>query len=395
MLTILGIVIGIGTVMVISSVIHGLNARIAAQLEDAGSKLVYVYHMEWAAVGRVSPEVLNRKKLTLQDASAIAASCSSVSAVCPIIRIFLPQFGEGTIDVRYGGETARNVIVQGIGEDFQVVFDVPIKDGRDFAVFEHQRRLMVCIVGHDTAEMLFAHSDPIGKTITFEQHQFTVVGVLEKQKDTLTGGANPEDNLVNVPIETFRKLFPEKEDYLLAAKARDQSRLSTAIEEIRELLRRRRKLRAGQEDDFAVFTQDLLVESWRRISGAIVIALLVISSIGLLVGGIGVMNIMLVSVTERTQEIGLRRAVGARRSDLLGQFLIEAVVLSGGGGVLGILIGSGIALLVGILATIPALLSFFWVTIAFTLSVVVGLVFGLYPAYRAARLNPIDALRYE
>lgn len=175
----------------------------------------------------------------------------------------------------------------------------------------------------------------------------------------------------------------------------DQIQISSAIEEVREMLRRRRKVQADQEDDFSIFTQDLLVESWRRISGAMVIAMFIISSIGLLVGGVGVMNTMLVSVTERTQEIGVRRAVGARRINLVVQFLLEAIVLTCTGGALGILMGGGIAPLVGLMAGIPALLSLFWIVTAFSLSVVVGLVFGLYPAYRAARLNPVDALRCE
>jgi putative ABC transport system permease protein len=395
LLTILGIVIGIATVIAISSIIHGLNSRIAAQLEDVGSKRIYVYHIDWSRPGRVPPDVLNRKKLTHEDATAIRAACSSVKSVCPIIRIFLPQFGEGTTDVKYEGELARNVIIQGVGDDFESVFDVPIKDGRALAEFEHQRRSMVCVIGQDTAATLFPHSDPIGKKVTFEQHEFIIVGVLEKQKDTLSGGANPEDNLINIPLETFRKLFPEREDYMLGVKAKDQTRIASAIEEMRELLRRRRKVRSDQEDNFAIFTQDLLVESWQRISGAIVVAMFIISSIGLLVGGVGVMNIMLVSVTERTQEIGVRRAVGARRSHLMRQFLLEAIVLTAAGGVLGIAIGSGVALVLGLLAKIPALLSLFWIVTAFSLSVVVGLVFGLYPAYRAARVNPLEALRYE
>jgi putative ABC transport system permease protein len=395
MLTILGIVVGITTVIVISSVVHGLNTRVAAQFEEVGSRLIYVYHLEWAALGRVSSDVLNRKKLTQQDAIAIRTYCPSIKAVCPIIRIFQPQFGEGTMDIKYGGEVARNAIIQGVGEDFETVFSVPIKDGRALAYLEHQHRSLVCVLGYDTANKLFVHSDPLGKKVTLGQHEFTVVGILEKQKDTMSGGANPEDNLVNIPLGTFRKLFPEREDYRLAAQAAGQAQMSSAIEEVRELLRRRRKVRASQDDDFAIFTQDLLVESWRRISRAIVVGMFAISSIGLLVGGVGVMNVMLVSVSERTREIGIRRALGARRRDLMGQFLFEAVTLTGMGGVLGILTGSGIALLVGILARIPALLSFYWIVAALVLSIGVGLVFGIYPAYRAARLNPTDALRCE
>jgi putative ABC transport system permease protein len=395
LLTVLGIVIGIATVTVISSIIHGLNARVAAQMEGVGSKLIYVYHTEWATLGRVSPDLLNRKKLTQEDAIAIRASCSSIEAVCPLIRIFLPQFGEGTMDIEYRGEVAKNVIVQGVGQDFEAVFDVPIDDGRALADFEHRRRSMVCVVGHDTASMLFPSLDPIGKEIAVAQHQFTVVGVLGKQKDTLNGGANPDDNLINVPLETFRQLYPDRQDYLLAVKAKDQAQVSSAIEEIRDLLRRRRKVRSNQDDDFEIFTQDVLVESWRRISTAIATAMFIISSIGLLVGGVGVMNIMLVSVTERTREIGVRRAVGASRRHIWGQFLLEAVVLTASGGGLGIVIGSAIALLLGLLAGIPALLSVFWMMTAFSLSVGIGLVSGLYPAYRAARLNPLEALRCE
>jgi len=395
-LTILGIVVGITTVIVISSIIAGLNRRVTEQIESVGSNLIYVFHFNWATLGRIPPEVLNRKRLTYEDAEAIRRQCPSVRAVSPVVRIFMPQFGEGSLEVRSATERAKNVIVQGIGENWEQVFELAIRDGRVLTEMDLERRANVCLLGFDTARTLFPLSDPIGKKVLVGGHPFTVVGVVQKQKDTLTGGANPEDNLVNLPLGAFRKLYPEQKDYLLVAKAHAQPLMAAAIEEIREVLRRRRKVPADKPDNFAIFTQDTFVEFWHKISGSIFIAMFIISSVGLLVGGVGVMNVMLVSVTERTREIGIRKAIGARRRDIMWQFLLEAMVLTGAGGVIGVLIGLGIDLLINLLVPkLPAIISGFWVMAGLLMAVTVGLGFGIYPAYRAARLNPIEALRYE
>ncbi|MBI1746107.1 MAG: ABC transporter permease [Acidobacteria bacterium] len=395
-LTILGIVVGITTVIVISSIISGLNSRVTERIESFGSNLIYVFHFNWATLGRIPPEVMNRKRLTYEDAEAIRRQCPSVKAVSPIIRIFMPEFGGGSLDVRSGSERAKNVIVQGIGENWAAVFELSVRDGRVLTEMDLERHAMVCLLGFDTAQTLFPKSDPIGKYVLLSGHQFTVVGVMEKQKETLTGGANPEDNLINLPIGAFRKLYPDHKDFLLVAKAATQLQMSQAIDEMREVLRRRRRVPVGKPDNFAVFTQDTFVDFWHKISGSIFVAMFIISSVGLVVGGVGVMNIMLVTVTERTREIGIRKAIGARRHDILLQFLLEAMTLTGVGGLLGVALGLAIDLFINIVfPRLPAILSPFWVLAGLLMSIGVGLGFGIYPAYRAARLSPIEALRYE
>ena len=224
---------------------------------------------------------------------------------------------------------------------------------------------------------------------------FTVIGTVEKRKQGVSGGANPEDNIAFMPVTTLRKLYPQKKDYVIFAKAADPANVGEAVEEIRDLLRRKRRLASSKPDDFALFTSDYFLDLWNKISGLIFILMFVIASIGLLVGGIGVMNIMLVSVTERTREIGVRKAIGAKRGNILAQFLIEAVTLSAVGGVIGVLVGSALTLLLRYGLTVPATLSFFWIITALVMCAMIGIVFGVYPAWKAARLDPVEALRYE
>jgi putative ABC transport system permease protein len=234
----------------------------------------------------------------------------------------------------------------------------------------------------------------MGKEINVNGYPFRVIGVLKPDKGFFGGPSL--DQFVHVPFSAFAELYPEIKETFIGVKATDQRLFDKACDEVTELLRRRRGVAASKPNNFEIVTPDVFTELWDQLTGALVILTLVISSIGLLVGGIGVMNIMLVSVTERTREIGIRKAVGARRSDILVQFLIEAITLTGVGGVLGIVVGAMISWLVRwLFPSLPTSLSVFWVVVAFTVSVGVGLFFGLYPANKAARLNPIDALRYE
>jgi putative ABC transport system permease protein len=218
---------------------------------------------------------------------------------------------------------------------------------------------------------------------------------MDKRRQGISGGSNPEDNIAVMPVTTLRKLYPNNKDYVIFAKASDPSQVTQAVEEIRDLLRRKRRLSNDKPDDFALFTSDYFLDLWNKISGLIFLLMFAVASVGLVVGGIGVMNIMLVSVTERTREIGVRKAIGAKRGNILAQFLIEAVTLSAVGGVIGVAFGSGLSLLLRYGAHFPAVLSLFWIITALTLCALIGVVFGVYPAWKAARLDPVEALRYE
>jgi putative ABC transport system permease protein len=272
-----------------------------------------------------------------------------------------------------------------------------IEFGRMFNETDAEHHMPVVLLGYDTTRILFPESvsDSVGKEVTINGQLFTVIGTAEKRKQGISGGSNPEDNIAMMPVTTLRKLYPNQKDYVIFAKASDPAQVGQAVEEIRDLLRRKRRLPNNKPDDFALFTSDYFLDLWNKISGLIFILMFAAASVGLIVGGIGVMNIMLVSVTERTREIGVRKAIGAKRGNILSQFLIEAVTLSAVGGVIGVLFGSGLSLLMRYGLKMPAVLSFFWIATALIMCALIGIVFGVYPAWKAARLDPVEALRYE
>jgi len=394
-LTILGIVIGVMTVIAVTAVIRGLNATVSSQIEEIGSNVIFVYRFNWATLGRLPSEVLQRKELTYEDALAIR-ELPGVKAIDPALRIFMPDFGAGTFSARYGNTICKNSILQGDYAGSRDVWDLRMDQGRWFTDYEDSHKSPVVVLGYDTAETLFPRLDPIGKEIDVGGTKLTVIGVAEKRKQGLGGGANPEDNILMLPLGTFRKMHPEYKDFLISVRVESQAIMPEVIDRIEEVLRRRRHVRPDKPDDFAIFTQDAFTDLWNQISSGVFTVMGLIAGISLLVGGVGVMNIMLVSVTERTREIGVRKAIGARKRDILWQFVLEAVTLTAVGGLIGILVGSTIAFLVRLfLPSLPAEVSFFWLIAGFVTAVTVGLIFGIYPAWKAARLNPIDALRYE
>jgi putative ABC transport system permease protein len=393
-LTILGIVIGVTTVIVISSFINGLNNQVAGFADSLGSNVFWVYHIPFG-LGRPTTEQLTRKKLTLEDALALR-TLPHVAAADAGVR-YSKDFGVGDVSVKYQGHKVAGARLQGDTAQVADVSNLVLLAGRIFTDGEDQRHAAVCVLGHDTAEQLFVNGeDPIGKEVNVATGMYTVIGVLDKGKQPFGSGKNPEDNRIIFPYGTFHSLHPEVKDVFIAVKYDDPKYKTLVEEEIREMLRIRRKVAVTADDNFDIFGPDSLTKLWGSITGGIFAFMVAVSSIGLLVGGVGVMNIMLVSVTERTREIGVRKALGATKRTIMTQFTTEAITLCAVGGVIGVVLG---ATLTGIIALLPIPLSpaisTTWVLIGFGVSCLIGLAFGIYPAWKAANLDPIEALRYE
>lgn len=392
-LTVLGIVIGVTTVIAISSIINGLNNNVSSLVSSFGTNLFWVYRMPLIQTSRPSPEMLNRPKLTVQEAEDMA-HLPGVVAVDAGMR-YNPAFQPGDIGVRYGKKKVSGTILQGDMASMAQTEDLHLLAGRMFTPEEANRHANVVILGYDTAAQLF---DPIqtavGKEVQVGGEVFTVIGVFDKVKSVFGGsGKNPEDNKATFPDGTFRKLHPEEDDYFIEVKYTSDKVKSLVQDEIESVLRRDRRLRADQPDNFVISSPDAITRLWTQITGGIALFMVAISSLGLMVGGVGVMNIMLVSVTERTREIGVRKAIGATRGNIMMQFTTEATTLCAIGGLIGIAIGGLITLALRLM--LPATMSTFWSLTGFLGSCAIGLVFGIYPAWKAAHLDPIEALRYE
>ncbi|MHB1023000.1 MAG: ABC transporter permease [Acidobacteriaceae bacterium] len=392
-LTILGIVIGVMTVIVISSVINGLNKRVSDSVEQIGSNVLWVFRFEPFGK-RPTTEMLNRKQLTLEDAEALNG-LPHVVAATGALRYQDVNINAGSVAVKYKGRKEQSTILEGDMPNTLDVYDIPLTAGRYITQEDDQRRANVVVLGHDVAQDLFLNENPIGEDVQISGDVFTVIGVVGKQK-SLFGGKNPEDNIAYFPLHTFLKIHPEIKDYWISAKVDDPKNRPLVEDEIREVLRRRRKVRVDQPDNFAIFGADSLQRLWNQITGGLFLLMFALSAVGLLVGGVGVMNIMLVSVTERTRDIGIRKAIGATKRTILLQFTLEAITLCALGGVIGISMGGLVVLLLKLLfSALPSALSIAWMVAAFVVSCSIGLVFGIYPAWKAANLDPIEALRYE
>ncbi|MSV30099.1 MAG: FtsX-like permease family protein [Bryobacterales bacterium] len=393
-LTVLGIVIGVTSVISIASIISGLNGYIRTRVESMGSRTFFVSRIPFGmGPGRMPERIRVRKYLTDADATFLRESCPSLAfATAFASRIDFTQMND---NVRYGNEHVERLILRGAEPDYSRAIPLfSVEYGRFLSPNDLDHSRAVAVIGSAISEALFPHTDPLGKVMRLNGRPYEVIGVFEHDPG-MFGGLGV-DQFVLIPLTNFRKNYPAIRERFIAVSVREDAEMNVARNEVIEAMRRRRRVTHNGDNDFEIADPDFLSNLWDQLTGAMVLLTGIISSIGLLVGGIGVMNIMLISVTERTQEIGIRKAIGARKSDIRVQFLLEAVTLSGLGGVLGVLFGGAIAFAVRTLApSIPATLSVLWVSLGVGISVSVGLFFGYYPANRAANLDPIVCLRYE
>ena len=393
-LTVLGISIGISTVILISSAINGLNTNIDTFVKSLGTNDLWAYRFEPFGQ-RPTTEELNRKQLTYEDGIAMR-SLPYVVAVDPGITYQNFQTGLGSVSLKAGTHKIQNTILNGDTSQVKETQDIELTQGRMWTDSEEARSAKVVLLGHDAAEDLFPDESPLGKDIECEGSVFTVIGVLDVQPQPFGSGRNTQDNSAYFPLETFRQLHPEIKDFWITIKYDNPAHKAIVTEEIRELLRIRRGVRLEKDDNFAIFSPESLTRLWNQLTGGLFLFMVAVSSVGLMVGGVGVMNIMLVSVTERTREIGIRKAIGATRKNILLQFTLEAITLCVVGGLIGILAGGVFTLILHFAVSfLHATLSLTWVLIAFLVSCAIGLMFGIYPAWKAASLDPIEALRYE
>jgi putative ABC transport system permease protein len=386
-LTVLGVIIGTGTIIGVAAIMTGFDASITNVLRSFGPNSIIVFKFPVGIrTTNLTSEERTRKDLDYSDVVDIRDRARAVRDVSPM---FFPNH---TINAHYKGNDMYDVNLFGVEEAYAREGQVDMHLGRFFSDEEARRKMPVAVVGADIEKALYANVDPIGKTILVDGHEFQVVGTMVRPAASFFGDT---DNRVLVPFGMMRKMFPNAHEMAIVVEAED-GRLPEALDEVRTVLRIDRRVPYNKPDNFALSTADEMVNQFRQITAITFLVMTVLSSIGLLVGGIGVMNIMLVSVTERTHEIGVRKAIGARTFDILIQFLMEAATLTGLGGVAGVLFGWVIALISRLVfSSLPASVPLWSAVTGIVVSVAVGLFFGIWPANKAARLNPVEALRYE
>jgi putative ABC transport system permease protein len=388
-LTILGVSVGVVTVIFMVSIIQGLNKAFADQIESLGSNTIFVAKFEPSFGRPPGPDEIHRKDLTMADADALRTEAPSIAGVSPVHRML-------SSTVRYQDKQTDTPILFGVTPYYEFVQTQYVASGRFVNDIDLQDRSNVVILGVDVKQALFPYEDAVDKDVRINGNPYHVIGVMEPLGNFF---GQSRDNSIFVPITTFDKYYPDRPFpevvFFIIVRPRSRAFVKPAIDEITDILRRRRRIPLGEKNNFGISSQDSLLDVYNQLTGATALVLTSISFVALMIGGIGVMNIMLVSVTERTKEIGVRKAVGATRLNILSQFLIEAVVLTAIGGLAGLAVGELASLLMNKYSPLPAYVPLWAIGVGVGISAAVGIVFGLWPAWKAARLNPIDALRWE
>ena len=382
-LTLAGIIVGVSSVIAVISLVQGLDRYVSSSLQSAGSNVFSIDKLGVELDFTKLAEKRRRPDLTPEDAEAMRHAPHVAAAVAERAT---------AVPVHRGSKSLAEVELRGVQPDYMQVEDSPIERGRPIGRTDDQTRAQVCVIGSEVADQLFGSMDPIGQEMRVGERRVLVIGVGQAKGPSF---GRSRDLYVLVPFSTFLKWFGRTESVSIIMRSRGQESFEQAQDEARATLRLRRHLHPGAPDNFEVVTPEMYMSLWRNLSGAIFVVIIGVSAISLLVGGIVIMNIMLVSVTERTREIGLRKAIGARRRDVLTQFLVEAATLSAVGGLIGLALGVGAALAIGWLTPLPTYISPLAVVLGLGIATLVGLFFGAYPATRAARQDPIEALRYE
>ncbi len=385
-LTLIGVIIGVFTLIAVVSIIQGLNKYVKTQLFNYGTNDFYVSKFPpFISDFETYLEYRKRKNLTLEDAYTVERLCKNCNLV--------GAYDSSVCRVKYGNKFLSDVTLRGVTHNSHMIGRVfELERGRHISEEDEKHSRYVCIIGYDLKEKLFQLQDPIGKVIKINDKYFLVIGVGKKSGKVF---GISQDNYVRIPLTTFLKIRGRREDVEIEVHTLSQAHMKEAIDEVRMILRGRRKLSPKQDDDFAIVTQDTFIDFYKNTTNSLFIAMIIVSSIALIVGGIGIMNIMLISVTERTKEIGIRMSVGARRVDILKQFLIESSFLSSLGGLIGIFLGFLIAKIVSAVSSLPSTVEPWSIIAGLILSLIVGISFGMYPANKASKLDPAEALRRE
>ena len=395
LLTILGIIIGIVTVVLVASVLVGVRENIILLFQGLGTDNIFAYHLNRdPGSTRLQPEEITLRPLKPEFAQALLSACSSLKDTA--VQLYVPNIVAGRAQTaRYRDIENENIQVQGTTWNYAQVTSADLRSGRSFSPQEERRRAKVCLLGSNIAESLFPLTDPIGKQVEMGGAIYTVLGVFEKHEGGGFTGENRRNNVFVIPLKTARLRYPNADNVILYCQAKPGMR-DIALEEIESELRRLRGLKSEDESDFFLNTSDSIIQQINQITALIQIGTFIISGLGLLVGGVGVMNIMLMSVTQRTREIGIRKAVGARKRDIVSQFLLEAAFLTTIGGLGGVTLAGFLGLILAyFIEGLPAVPPAWAILAGVGVSTMVGLVFGVWPALKAARLDPIESLRYE
>lgn len=383
-LTLIGVIIGVMTVIAVVSIIAGMNRYVSDKISTMGSTTFIIDRIGIVMSEEEWWDAMKRKRLTLDDMEAIRENCPACEVVGA--RMFTRR------KVKHKNQSLSDVLVMGGTANLPQISNINVETGRHIWEFEELHRRQVVFVGWEIADKLFPNVDPIGKEVKVGGRRFKIVGVAEKKGSFL--GQN-QDNFVIIPITTFLKVFGTRRNMDIMVKTEDLESMREAQDQARNILRVRRKVPQNKPDDFAIMTTDTFMQLYRNFTSTAYLVMMGVSSIALVVGGIVIMNIMLVSVTQRTREVGIRKAMGARKRHILWQFLVEAVTVAVVGGIIGVIIGTVIAKIVSATTPLPSSVELWSVALGILISSSVGIFFGIFPAMKAARLNPIEALRYE